>query len=130
MLMPHCVSVVNCEGQKDKIMTKKLDDILLLLKIGIYNVPDARNQILSLLDENKINGQDSTFMTDTPLLDSDEVRSGETQPTTTEKLDSEALDSKTDDENTILNQFPKHQICYKSDRICRYDCKGLCKDSM
>lgn len=34
-------------------MEKELDDILLLLKIGLLNVPMARKQILSLIDENK-----------------------------------------------------------------------------
>lgn len=34
-------------------MEKELEDILLLLKIGLLNVPMARKQILSLIDENK-----------------------------------------------------------------------------
>ena len=35
-------------------MEKELDDILLLLKIGLLNVPMARNKILSLMGENKM----------------------------------------------------------------------------
>ncbi|MBC7847241.1 MAG: hypothetical protein H7Y10_12190 [Flavobacterium sp.] len=27
------------------------------------------------------------------------------------------------------NLKPKPQICYKSNEVCAYDCKGLCKES-
>jgi len=46
-----------------------------------------------------------------------------------------------DDEDEVVNEFKEidskanpepetPQICYKTNEVCKYDCKGLCRESM